>query len=287
MTFVSVDVETANANLASICSIGVATFENTRLVSEWHSLIDPKGSFDLINVSIHGIDEETVHDAPSYREIGDTINQLLCDEVVVSHTHFDRLAISQAAQRWNVEPPVCIWLDSARVARRTWKDCARSGYGLRDLCRRIGYEFEPHDALQDAKAAAQVVLAAMNETGLDLYGILHLSAQSITPRQRRADTFRRNGNPDGPLFGEVVVFTGRLDWPRREAADIAANAGCIVTPNVTKTTTLLVVGDYDNGLLRGHEKSSKHRKAERLISKGQYIRIIGETDFHELAALHT
>jgi DNA polymerase-3 subunit epsilon len=36
--------------------------------------------------------------------------------------------------------------------------------------------------------------------------------------------------------------------------------------------------------LAGHEKSSKHRKAEELITKGFPIRIIRETDFRELVA---
>lgn len=35
----------------------------------------------------------------------------------------------------------------------------------------------------------------------------------------------------------------------------------------------------------GHEKSSKHRKAEDLIAKGALLRIIRETDFQELVAL--
>lgn len=51
---------------------------------------------------------------------------------------------------------------------------------------------------------------------------------------------------------------------------------------VTKNTTILVVGDQDVRKLAGQEKSSKHRKAEDLIKKGQAIRIIRETDFKEL-----
>ncbi len=70
--------------------------------------------------------------------------------------------------------------------------------------------------------------------------------------------------------------------PRSEAADLAAAAGCNVGNGVTKKTTLLVVGDQDLRLLAGHEKSSKHRKAEDLIAEGQAIRILGESDFKRL-----
>jgi len=69
---------------------------------------------------------------------------------------------------------------------------------------------------------------------------------------------------------------------RAEAADAASAAGCEVDSGVTSRTTLLVVGDQDIRRLAGHEKSSKHRKAEELISEGQKIRIIGESDFQHL-----
>ena len=78
------------------------------------------------------------------------------------------------------------------------------------------------------------------------------------------------------------MFTGALAIPRREAADVAAEAGCVVADGVTKATTLLVVGDQDIRVLAGQEKSAKHRKAESLIAKGQAIRILGESDFQLL-----
>lgn len=286
MRFIAIDVETANADMASICAVGAAIFEHGRLSSEWYSLIDPGDYFDPINVSIHGIDESMVLGAPVYKEISGVIEQLLRDATVVTHTHFDRVAVHQAANRWTVEPPCCAWLDSARVARRTWAECARSGYGLADVCRLIGYEFQHHNALEDAKAAGHVLLAAMKETGLNLEGVLRRVRQPIDPGSGSSGSaIRREGNLDGPLFGEVVAFTGALEIPRREAADLAAAVGCEVAQGVTKATTLLVVGDVDVKRLAGYEKSSKHRKAEELIAKGFPIRIIRETDFRELVAI--
>jgi DNA polymerase-3 subunit epsilon len=79
------------------------------------------------------------------------------------------------------------------------------------------------------------------------------------------------------------VFTGALSMPRREAADLAARAGCEVDGGVTKDTTLLIVGDQDvTRLAPGESKSSKHLKAEALIAKGQPIRILRESDFLQL-----
>ncbi|MFI5351353.1 MAG: BRCT domain-containing protein [Candidatus Binatales bacterium] len=92
----------------------------------------------------------------------------------------------------------------------------------------------------------------------------------------------RDGNPHGPLYGEVMVFTGELSIPRDEAADAASAAGCKVAANVTKQTTLLVVGNQDVSKLAGYETSSKQRKAEELIRRGQKIRIIREAEFHRI-----
>ena len=73
-----------------------------------------------------------------------------------------------------------------------------------------------------------------------------------------------------------------MEIRRKDAADLAAQVGCNVESGVTKRTTILVVGDQDVTKLAGKEKSSKHRKAERLIAKGRQSRILRESDFKEL-----
>ena len=78
------------------------------------------------------------------------------------------------------------------------------------------------------------------------------------------------------------ALTGELTLRRHEAADMAAEIGCKVEPGVNRNTTILVVGDQDITRLSGHNKSKKHRRAEDLISKGQMIRIIKESDFKAL-----
>lgn len=202
--------------------------------------------------------------------------------MVVCHTHFDRVALHRAAARYDAIPPSCTWLDSARVARRAWKEFALSGYGLSNICRAIGYEFRHHDALEDAKAAGHILLAAMAQSGLNLETWLSRVQQPLdTDHASSGSAIKREGSPEGTLYGEVLVFTGSLHIPRREAADMAARIGCRVVPNVTKDATLRVVGDQDIQRLAGHCKSSKHRKAE----EGQPIRILRESDFRELDRL--
>lgn len=66
MRFACIDVETANADMASICSIGIAIYEGEDAVDEWYTLIDPEDFFDPLNQSIHGISEVDVEGAPKF-----------------------------------------------------------------------------------------------------------------------------------------------------------------------------------------------------------------------------
>ncbi|MBN2375037.1 MAG: hypothetical protein JXD22_01450 [Sedimentisphaerales bacterium] len=283
MSFVAIDVETANADMASICQIGIAKYVEGRLVEEWSSLIDPEDYFDFINIDIHGINEEDVVGSPTFPEIVNVLCRFLNNDICVSHTHFDRVSIHRALAKYELDEFHTVWLDSAKVARRTWEDCAWRGYGLANVCEKIGYKFKHHNAMEDAKACGQVLLAAIEVSGLDVESWLKRVKQPIYPANSSSGSaINREGNPEGELYGEVMVFTGALDIPRNEAADLAASIGCSVASRVTKKTSLLVVGDQDVSKLAGKEKSSKHLKAEQLIAKGQNIRIIKESDFKEL-----
>jgi DNA polymerase III subunit epsilon len=280
MEFVAIDVETANPDFSSICQIGIVRYTSGCLSEEWKTYVDPEDFFSPINISIHGIDESTVQGAPKLYELANKIYHYLDNNVVISHTHFDRVSLNQAFNKYSLRYPEPIWLDSARVARRTWEKFAWSGYGLINICKEIGYEFRCHDALEDAKAAAVVFLAAIERSGLDINGWLRRVEQPIDPNY--IQPIKRDGNPEGSLYGNNLVFTGALEIPRREAAEMAARIGCNVQTGVNKDTTMLVVGNQDIRRLVGHEKSSKHRKAEELIIKGHDIRIISEKDFEEL-----
>jgi len=262
MQFVAIDVETANADMGSICQIGLARFVDGSLADEWCTLVDPEDYFDEMNISVHGIEPGMVRGQPKLPQIADRLRATLENTVSVCHTHFDRIALGRAYGKYNLNPISTTWLDSARVVRRTWKDLAWKGYGLANVCSRIGYEFRHHDALEDAKAAGFVLLAALRESQQDLDHWRRRANQPIDPESSSSGAaIQRDGNPEGDLYGEVLVFTGALELPRSEAADLAASVGCQVASGVTKKTTILVVGDQDVTKLAGHEKSSKHRNA--------------------------
>jgi DNA polymerase-3 subunit epsilon len=278
--FVAVDFETSNASLASVCQIGIVSFEDGKVKESWGTLINPKDDFDEMNVSIHGIEQAHVRHAPTFAQVYGTISQKLSSNIVVSHTAFDRAVLYQTLAKYGLPYAEYRWLDSARVVRRTWDKWAQRGYGLTNVCRELKIEYRAHDAVEDARAAGEVLIRAMSETGLCLdHWMVRVNKPLVSA------PIAMMGAPDGPLFGEELVFTGTLRIPRREAAAMAAKVGCNVAENVKKTTTLLVVGDQDVLKLAGHEKSIKHRKAEALIAKGSVMRILRESDFMQFAKL--
>jgi len=284
MDFVALDVETANSDMASICQIGLVVYKNKTIIDEWVSFIDPQDNINPINTSIHGINEEKIIGAPTINEVIEIIYSYLDNRVVVTHTHFDRVAIKKALEKINLRMPSCTWLDSARVARRTWEEFAWQGYGLSNICETLGYKFQHHNALEDAKAAGYIILCAIEKTGYDITQWLDrvekpINFEKNSSKAKEYKAIAQEGNPEGDLYGEVIVFTGKLSINRQKAAAVASELGCKVSTRVNKETTILVVGAQNISTLSYDNKSSKHRKAEKLILEGHNIKIISENDF--------
>ena len=201
--FVAVDVETANTNPSSICSIGIVDFHNGIVKSEYSTLVNPEDVFSAQHVDIHGIDEAAVRDAPTWGRMSSRICGLLSGRVIVSHTPFDRVALTQTSARWQVVLPTCTWLDSAVLARRAWPELARSGYGLHEVCEFLSYDLKHHDALADARAAGKVLLAAMEALGIStrrLFDALRTLAETswLSPCVGGSFAARRGPGSDAP-----------------------------------------------------------------------------------------
>ena len=165
-SFVAIDVETANSDCGSICQIGVVRVEQSEIVDEWQTLVDPRTPFTDRNIGIHGITAWDVESAPTFDGIYDVVVLKLAGQVVASHTMFDRRALRAACGIHRLEEVDCLWLDTAHVARRSWKRFRQRGYALDNVAKHLGIEFSHHDALEDARAAALVLLRAVEQTGL-------------------------------------------------------------------------------------------------------------------------
>lgn len=168
--FIAVDVETANADAASICQIGFARFAGGALIDNWSWRVHPQTFFSAANIAVHGIRPGDVSHAPDWPQIHDAVAEVLAGRVVVSHTAFDLTAITRAALAAGREPIEAQWLDSVRVARRAFPELkgAGGGHGLANLSQVLGLSFTHHDAGEDARAAGWVVEAAVRATGLSV-----------------------------------------------------------------------------------------------------------------------
>lgn len=286
MKYLAIDVETANSDYSSLCQIGIAEFDNGQIIKKWSSIINPEEYFDLFNIEIHGIDEEATKNAPTFKEIYNALHSRLSDQIVVHHMPFDRIAITRACEKYNLDPIQPIWLDSAKIARRTWEKFAYKGFGLSNLAEFLNIEFDHHDALEDAIAAGKVVHEASKIAGLTIEEWIDRVGKPLTIYKGGSTTIKLDGNPEGPFYGEQVVFTGTLSLTRAEAGKLAAELGCSVMNSVTKKTTMLVVGNQDNNRLAGFDKSSKHRKAEELAKKNIKIKILSEQDFKKIVDMN-
>lgn len=290
--FLVVDVETANSDSGSICQIGVVEVAGAEIVWEMVSLIDPEDDFDWFNISLHGIEPAHVVGQPKMHEVWNELGPRFRSIPVFSYTWFDRSAVHGALGKRGIVEPDLDWRDATMIVRRTWADVAHGGYKLKNVARKLGIKMERHhDALSDAKAAARILLTAFVESGVSLHDWVSKVRGPITPNAKAADVLAKIGQEavpcDGPLSGENITFTGELVFPRRNAMERAYRAGALVGDSVTKKTTILVVGRQDMQKTHGVEKSSKHLKAEKLISEGQDIEILTEDNFYALVGDRT
>lgn len=90
-----------------------------------------------------------------------------------------------------------------------------------------------------------------------------------------------------PLAGECVAFTGTLaSMVHREAAERAAECGGRPVRSVSRSVTMLVVGEEGWPLEEDGEPSQKLKLASQLAGEGYDIRIISESDWLHLIGLN-
>lgn len=285
MRHIVIDVETANERYQSICQIGWVVSDGPVEVETGVQLIDPKEEFSPFNSSIHGLSEGDVAGMPTFRDFYPRLSALLASEFVVSHSHFDKVAIRRACDAAEVAPIECEWLDSVQICRHLWPELSgRGGHGLKNLCDVFAIPLNHHDALDDARATAHLLALAIRERGWSIEEWRQSRAER-TRHQADRERIAAKGWEGGPLSGETIVFTGALSIPRPDAAKMANALGATVGSSVTSQTTILVVGDQDLSRLAGKSKSGKHLKAESLRNEGHGIQIVQESDFLQLVSL--
>lgn len=167
--FVALDVETASRHSASICQIGLGCARDDGEVLTWSSYVNPEMGFSDFNIELHGIGPSTVADAPTFPQLWSVLAPFLGRHSLVQHSRFDEKAIDAACGHHGLSRPGWYWVDSVKVARKAWPEFkGNGGHGLGHLKTALGLDFQHHDAGEDARASAQVVLAAQDRLGVPL-----------------------------------------------------------------------------------------------------------------------
>lgn len=307
LDFITIDFETANTYYDSACAVGVVGVADGEIVAKCYSLLRPEGKFLPENTAIHGITEADVQDAPTFEEAWTELRALFGQCAVLAHNaFFDMCVLKHSLPEWEANHLEFKYIDTASLCR----DFVSGAKDLAHCAEELGASLEHHhNALDDAIACAEIVLACIERSGAKNLGDLCFSMPNVkihnfseldaptgyTPGKKKT-AYKTNPrvseikctaecvDANNPLCGKAIVFTGELSIDRSEAMQIAVNAGAVVRSGVSKKTNYLVVGTQDKQLVGDDGLSGKEEKAYALNASGTaHIEIIDEATFLALA----
>ncbi|WP_404451570.1 3'-5' exonuclease [Virgibacillus necropolis] len=162
MNFVSIDFETANEKRHSPCAIGIVVANETGIVDEFYSLINPLMAFSSFNTRVHGIVEADVIDAPTFTELWPKFESYLTDSIVIAHNaSFDMSVLRKTLDHYNLTYPNMEYLCTVEISKNVWPDLMN--HRLNTVATHHNILFEHHHALEDARVAALILIEAIRE----------------------------------------------------------------------------------------------------------------------------
>lgn len=287
MEFLVIDFETANSDPSSICQIGLVKFINGEIFTLIDTLINPNAVFSRRNIDVHGINENDVLDAPSFKEIYPELENYIKDSIVFNHNGADKSKFESARNKSELPIFDVVWLNSATLVKRTWTQFAESGFGLEKMCSYLNINYTPHNAASDALATAEVIRLACEIKGFTIEDwkleLLQTrsyrnydDSQKIKGDITKAPDLSAIENKSNPFFGKKVVVSGTYQkWPDRLVlAGILKELGADIDGGIGKYTNFLCAG-----------KGVGPKKIEKMLFKianGEDARILKESDIIEL-----
>lgn len=309
MDFTAIDFETANSSRGSACAVGLCTVRDGQIIRCDQRLIRPDPPyFSPFNISIHGITERDVADAPSFAELWPEMLASICGPLVAHNASFDISVIRRSLDDADIQYPDVAYYCTRVIAKLTWPGMPT--YGLDHMAQHLGISFQHHNAAEDARACASVALEACRVRSVaslyDLEQPFVFSAGRLYPggyapchgrgkdpsvrerssqKTRAADISATVGDFDSehPFFGKSFVFTGAMTaLLRKDAMQAVVDHGGSCRDAVRHDTDYLVLGQAGYIGYRSGHKSSKMKKAEDMLTKGLLIEILSEADFFSM-----
>jgi DNA polymerase-3 subunit epsilon len=157
LLYAIVDIETTGGYAAAngITEIAVFISDGTRVVKEFHTLLNPYYTIPRFIESLTGITNEMVEFERDFKSIADELYELLCDKVFVAHNvNFDYSFIRHHLRQCGYDLN-CKKICTIRLGRQIIPGLR--GYGLEKICNHLGIEIEArHRAKGDAEATVKL-----------------------------------------------------------------------------------------------------------------------------------
>ena len=169
MTYCITDIETTGGNAATggITEISIYKHDGEKVVDHFTTLINPMRAIPSFVVSLTGITNEMVKDAPVFEDVAEQVYNFLQGSVFVAHSvNFDHSFIKYELQKAGYDLQVKK-LCTIRLARKAFPNA--EGYSLGTLCRTLKIPITGrHRADGDAKATTHLFELVLKSVGLTL-----------------------------------------------------------------------------------------------------------------------
>lgn len=167
LDFTAIDFETANKYANSACSLAAVTVRGDETVDERYTLIKPPFMvFSPDNVRIHGITQDKVAHKQKFGALWPAIRPHIEGRILVAHyAVFDTRVLRSLLKTYDLEKPVARYACSVEIARKVWPKPILPNHKLDTVADFLGFTFHHHQALDDARACAAIVVAAAREVG--------------------------------------------------------------------------------------------------------------------------
>lgn len=290
--YVILDVETTGLNPGNdkIIQLSAIRYDcSGRPLGFFNTYVNPGIHIPTSASKINGITDALLQSAPSIDDVREDFLRFVGDELIIGYNITFDLRFLNCEFLGAFEGR--IYIDALQIARSFFNS---PDYRLETVSSSIGFipSGNYHDSFIDCEAVA-AILSSIGEIDIDDFSHKFSCSSSTHSRIRQhrhnpsvrditpASTF--DCNPDHPLYGKNIVFTGELHVDRKTAWQLAANVGGIVKSSVSKKTHFLVVGHQDTNLVGDDGMSTKEETAYALNASGTaQIQIIGEDKFFEL-----
>ena len=291
-SFVVVDIETTGLRPASDNIIEIAAIKvvNNKIVDRFQSLINPLCSVDYYITAITHITNEMLEDAPTIDAVLPIFKGFIGDSILLGHNvNFDVNFLYENFMNVFYQPLRNDFIDTLKLSRRTMLHL--KSHKLEILCREFDLVNDnAHRALSDCEVTLKIYHRLRDICPTDNFSKKPIRTYA-KPKTVNAPThsFKFTGDvSDSPLFEKNCIITGKLEiFNRKDAEDMILDFGGNISNSVTKKTNYLILGnnDFNPNVIGG--KSSKHKKADELLSAGCDIQIISEDMFLDILHNYT